>query len=106
MIVSTIVGSRHYTGAVKLLSSLPIGSLVTLRRQPSNPFDPNAIAVYVGETQVGHVARMDAATVAVIMDSGTSVTAHLHPISPVIKIEWDEPDTISVGESQESLHKL
>jgi hypothetical protein len=92
VIVSTIVGSRHYTGATKLLSSLPVGSPVTLTREPANPYDSNAIGVSVNGQKVGHVARMDAATVAVLMDSGTSVTAHLHPISPVIKIEWAEQD--------------
>jgi hypothetical protein len=31
----------------------------TLQPEPLNPYDPNAVAVYVGGLQVGHLARAD-----------------------------------------------
>ena len=47
-----VVGIKYYTGV------LHRGEFAFLVREPSNPYDPNAIAVknHVG-SQVGHIAR-------------------------------------------------
>lgn len=41
---------------------------VVLRREPSNPYDPNAIAVFIESVQVGHIAREVAAQIAPAVD--------------------------------------
>ena len=42
--------------------------LALLVREPESPYDPNAIAVWVGDAQIGHVNRDDAADLAPLLD--------------------------------------
>ena len=42
-----IVGARHHPPALALLSVLPTGTNLTLKPEPTNAFDPNAIQVLV-----------------------------------------------------------
>jgi hypothetical protein len=37
-------------------------------REPGNEYDPNAIAVWVGDRQIGHINRDDAADLAPLID--------------------------------------
>ncbi|KAL1954664.1 hypothetical protein VTO42DRAFT_816 [Malbranchea cinnamomea] len=61
-----IVGVRYYRGRVT------VGECVTLIREPSNPYDRNAIRVVnvMGDT-IGHIPRTQAARIAPYMDSKT-----------------------------------
>lgn len=63
--MAEIVGVQHYRGTIHP------GETGTVRRQPSNPYDRNAIAVYSphGGIQVGHIKREVAAVLAPLMDS-------------------------------------
>jgi SWI/SNF-related matrix-associated actin-dependent regulator of chromatin subfamily A3 len=60
-----IVGIKYYSGIISP------GETGTVRRQPRNPYDANAIAVYTpqGGVQVGHIKREVAAVLAPLMDS-------------------------------------
>ncbi|KAL8696081.1 MAG: hypothetical protein Q9201_007834 [Fulgogasparrea decipioides] len=61
-----IVGVRYYTGYAT------IGEYVSVRREPSNPYDGNAIRVSnVMRDQIGHLGRREAAKLARYMDSGS-----------------------------------
>ncbi|RMZ83673.1 hypothetical protein DV738_g1016, partial [Chaetothyriales sp. CBS 135597] len=59
-----IVGCRYYTGQAT------VGEYVKVRREPDNPFDPNAIRIdnVMGE-QIGHIGRQVAAKLALFLDS-------------------------------------
>ena len=57
------IGMPHW-GA----SHLQVGAY-TLLREPTNPYDPNAIAVYDGPRKVAHLARSNAARLSKILDS-------------------------------------
>lgn len=48
-----------------------------LVREPDNEHDPNAAAVKVGRSIVGHIPKDLAVTVAELMDSGADVTARI-----------------------------
>ncbi|XP_036421333.1 helicase-like transcription factor isoform X2 [Colossoma macropomum] len=62
-IQGTIVGLRYYTGVVNR------GEMVSLVREPQNPYDRNAVKVTnVYGIQVGHIKRELAAAMAHIMD--------------------------------------
>ncbi|XP_072547300.1 helicase-like transcription factor [Salminus brasiliensis] len=62
-IQGTIVGLRYYTGTVNR------GEMVSLVRQPENPYDRNAVMVAnVYGSQVGHIKKELAAAMAFIMD--------------------------------------
>ncbi|XP_037402325.1 helicase-like transcription factor isoform X1 [Pygocentrus nattereri] len=62
-IQGTIVGLRYYTGVVNR------GEMVSLVREPQNPYDRNAVKVTnVYGVQVGHIKKELAAAMAHIMD--------------------------------------
>ena len=61
-----IVGCRFYGGKAT------VGEYVKVRREPSNPYDPNAIRIdNVQRDQIGHIGRNVAAKLAPLMDSGS-----------------------------------
>ncbi|KAI9354870.1 SNF2 family N-terminal domain-containing protein, partial [Zopfochytrium polystomum] len=61
----SVVGVRYYSGIVVR------GEHVMLRREPTNPYDRNAIQVCnVARKQVGHIPRATAAILAPLMDRG------------------------------------
>uniref|UniRef100_A0A8C1SBB5 Helicase-like transcription factor n=1 Tax=Cyprinus carpio TaxID=7962 RepID=A0A8C1SBB5_CYPCA len=63
-IQGTVVGLRYYTGTVNR------GEMVSLVRQPQNPYDRNAVMVAnVFGIQVGHIKKELAAPMAYIMDN-------------------------------------
>jgi hypothetical protein len=47
MIISSIVGARFRPPAAGVLSVLPGSASLLVRREPSNPYDPNALQVLV-----------------------------------------------------------
>ncbi|KAK3687472.1 helicase-like protein [Podospora appendiculata] len=60
-----IVGVRYYNGVATM------GELVICRREPSNPYDSNAIRVdNVFGNQIGHIPKTVAAKLAPYLDSG------------------------------------
>jgi hypothetical protein len=44
------------------------GTALRLMREPNNPRDPNAVAIYVGRSQIGYVPSEDAPRVAKCLD--------------------------------------
>jgi hypothetical protein len=61
-----VVGESYYQDALlhicggKTADGEHLAVTATLRPEPMNPYDPNAVAVYVHGLQVGHLARTDA----------------------------------------------
>ena len=57
-----IVGVQYYTGYAS------VGEYVLVRREPSNPYDPNALRVEnVRRDQIGHIPRTMASKLAKYM---------------------------------------
>lgn len=83
-----IVGFRFYKGAKATMETLVHGEPLTLMRQPSNPHDSNAIAIYYAGNQLGHIPRTDAARMAVLMDAGTEMECTLNGQAPHIRVTW------------------
>ncbi len=54
--------------------------IVSLKREPNNEYDPNAIAVLVEGCQVGFLSGEDAQNIAVLMDSGVQFDAVVEQI--------------------------
>ena len=60
-----VVGIQYYTGHAT------VGEYVIVRREPSNPYDSNALRVEnVQRTQIGHIPKTMAAKLAKYMDAG------------------------------------
>lgn len=71
----SIMGSSFIQGASGLIDRLTnkSGTMLQLKREPNNPADKNAIAIFWGAYKLGWVPRGLAAEVAPIMDAGVQV---------------------------------
>lgn len=92
---ANIVGSSFYPNAGNIISRLRPGAKLVLKREPTNKFDKNAVAVFFNFsgnlTQLGHLSRGLAELLAPKLDKGVEVTAKKAPIlGGVITLEWDQ----------------
>lgn len=65
----SIVGMKH-RGSEELVASLKDGEPLTLVREPTNAYDPNAVQVWAQGTHVGYVKATNARALARYMDAG------------------------------------
>ena len=72
-----IVGIRFQKGSYAALFNARGGSIVALRREPSNPHDSNAVAIQVDGVRVGYIPANHAGPLSVLMDSGKTIAATL-----------------------------
>jgi hypothetical protein len=52
----SIVGMNH-TGKEEFVKTLPAGAPAILIREPNNPFDPRAVAVWIDAVKVGYIPK-------------------------------------------------
>jgi len=94
--VTVVVGSCYHAGALAALDGLRAGATLSLQREPTNPHDPNAVAVYSEDgAMLGHVPRNQAALLATHMDCGAQMAcALIGKATRTIEIRWDtgKPD--------------
>ncbi len=105
--VTYIAGMNHRPGSATYLRALPNGQPLELKREPKNPHDKNAVAVFHGRTHLGYVPATDAPAIAKVMDSGLTATAVLSrgTASSEIAISWDsEPSLAEELDAQERAH--
>ena len=73
---STIVGTKYRgADALSVLARLRPGNRLRLVREPGNPHDPDAVAVYRGATHIGYLPRRVNRDVADRIMSADSVSA-------------------------------
>ena len=53
-----ISGFRFYDG-IDVINELQLGASVTLKAEPDNPRNPDAVVIYFGETKLGYVPSGD-----------------------------------------------
>ena len=51
-----IVGFTYYDG-LDVIDQLVLGTPVSLVSEPENPYDPDAVAIYFGETKIGYIPK-------------------------------------------------
>lgn len=90
MMLTYIAGVNYRPGARDKLASMIDGEALRLVRQPENPYDKNAVAVYDGGVHLGYVPAVDAVTIAKAMDQGLKVSAVVNRVSATtgMEIEW------------------
>lgn len=66
-VLYALVG-QHHRGMGKFVHHQPERTPVTLKRDPENPYDKNAVAVWIGESHVGFVKATQALGLATVMD--------------------------------------
>lgn len=86
-----IVGSQYRVGAREAIKELRKGEELSLRREPDNPHDRNAVAVYdVCGQHLGYVPRQDAGAIAKVLDRGLPCTAKCRMRGTTsIDISWE-----------------
>ncbi|XP_043080880.1 helicase-like transcription factor [Puntigrus tetrazona] len=105
-IQGTVVGLRYYTGTVNR------GEMVSLVRQPQNPYDRNAVMVAnVYGSQVGHIKKELAAPMAYIMDNKLARVEGVVPYGetnkfsmPVILTFWGKEENREAVHNQMRRH--
>ncbi|MDI9497592.1 MAG: HIRAN domain-containing protein [Bacillota bacterium] len=68
---SIVAGTTHIEGIHDIEPSLAIHDRLTFRREPENPYDPQAIRIQTEDgTKIGYVPRQDNVIFARLMDAG------------------------------------
>lgn len=70
-VVGVTFNNDDGTSRQDIIKGLTISSPLTLRREPTNRFDTNAIAVWASDKQVGYIGKDYASILAPMMDAGT-----------------------------------
>lgn len=66
-----IAGSGYVDGITEIFESIEIGDPLTLQREPTNPHDERAIAVYdVKDRRIGYIPRHKNEVFSRLMDAG------------------------------------
>ena len=72
------VAGTGYINDPSILDALKVGDTLTLRREPENRFDDNAILVLDGKEQkIGYIPERDNTVFARLMDAGKFLTARI-----------------------------
>jgi single-stranded-DNA-specific exonuclease len=66
-----------FEGRQDVIAGLRAGAVLELRREPHNPHDANAIAVFYGNLQLGFFNRRMAAHIAPLIDAGARYSARI-----------------------------
>jgi hypothetical protein len=74
--VSSVAGF-HYHRAIGVWSFLREGEELKLVREPQNPFDPAAVAIYFRNDKLGYVPRGENDRLAGMLDRGERLSARI-----------------------------
>lgn len=64
-----IAGFTYWDGAL-VFSELKIGTLLNLKREKDNPYDPHAVAIYYNDHKIGFIPKTENRLFAKFMDQG------------------------------------
>jgi hypothetical protein len=73
---SPVAGFQHHAGPV-LFPLMRVGDVLTLSREPDNPYDSRAVRVLWHGVQIGYAPRLDNADLARFMDQGVKVEGRI-----------------------------
>ncbi|GAB2554524.1 HIRAN domain-containing protein [Spirosoma areae] len=74
---TTYIAGIKFNQGMDIIPSLPTGTSLHLVREPNNPYDPNAVAVYYGEYILGHIPSLYVSKTATVFDEGGRVCAEI-----------------------------
>lgn len=77
LLLESPLAGYQYHRAQGVWSFLRVGEGLRLVREPQNPHDANAIAVYFKNDRLGYVPRSENRALAVMMDHGEQFLAHV-----------------------------
>jgi hypothetical protein len=71
---SPIAGFQYYQGEL-FWEELTVGDKLQLNREPDNPYDEKAVAIYREGVKLGYLPRVENIVVARLMDKGQYINA-------------------------------
>jgi len=71
-----LAGPQYHEGARRWTALNP-GDILDLAREPSNPYDAKAVAVYRQADKLGYITRADNTVIANLMDQGARVKGRI-----------------------------
>ena len=77
---SPVAGFAFHRGEA-VWASLRIGQALDLVREPANPHDADAVAIYINEEKLGYVPRAENHAVAQMLDRGEHLEASITKLS-------------------------
>ena len=80
-VATYIAGVRHSLGNIVPSERFQLGDILSLQREPANPYDSNAVIVLLGGQKVGFLPRGMASQLAMVIDRGTSLPARVTAIN-------------------------
>jgi hypothetical protein len=76
LLQANVAGFRYYRGE-KVWPRIHPGDRITLKREPHNPHDRKAIALYWHDEKLGYIPRADNSVIANFLDQGVSLNASI-----------------------------
>ena len=77
LLQTNVAGFRYYEGQ-RIWSGLDTNRPLILSREPHNPYDDKAIAIYWKSEKLGYIPRENNTVIANIIDQGLKVRALIH----------------------------
>lgn len=89
-----IAGFQHWDGALAL-GELKPGAELSLAPEPDNPYDPEAMAIFFGQTKLGYVPASENGTVSLMCRYGHADAFELRVLQ--VDAEADPWHQVRVG---------
>jgi hypothetical protein len=77
LLLKTRVAGLRFHGGERVRTLISAGDPVVLRREPSNPHDARAVAIFWKNEKLGYLPRSDNSVIAGLLDQGAPVDAHI-----------------------------
>ncbi|WP_456382877.1 HIRAN domain-containing protein [Hydrogenimonas sp.] len=90
------IAGLQYHGGVDLIYRP--GEALSLRREPRNPHDANAVAIYRGPIRIGYIPRRLNPPIATRMDRGERFSCHITNFCPDAPT-WQRVEVAVYGEA-------
>ena len=90
----TKLAGVSFEGRQDAIRGLTVGEALEIVRQPGNPFDPNAVAVFWGTLQIGFLNKGIARHIAPQMDAGFRYRARVESLTGVTRSDSGETERL------------
>ncbi|MES0872865.1 HIRAN domain-containing protein [Sinimarinibacterium thermocellulolyticum] len=77
---SPLAGFQYHAGE-RLWALMQPGDPLQLVREPTNPYDPRAVAVHFQGQRIGYLPRAENTAVAQMLDRGERLAAHIQALA-------------------------
>lgn len=94
LIQKTPLAGFHYHQAAERWAEMQVGEALTLQREPNNPHDPAAAAIYRGPERLGYLRRKDNTAISQMLDRGQALSARISELRDTE--QWWERVWVSV----------